>query len=322
MELKIARCISGFIFRISKNNLSSFALLIPMQRLLYILAYPILWLLSKLPMGILYLKSNTLYYLVYYIVGYRKQVVKDNLALAFPEKTQEERDRIAKNFFKHLCDVIFETIKAFTISEKEIRKRFVVTNAEILESYYENDRSILLMAGHYGNWEWSGILNKLMKHQAHAVYKPLDSKQFDALIKKTREHFGGIIVSNKKIVPVLFRKWKQGIKTLTYILSDQTPKMGAFKHRDTFMGIDVPMFTGTEELAKKLNFSVLYLQVEKQRRGYYTATFVPLANNPQEYPDFEITRMFFDALENQICEKPEYYLWSHKRWKLRSDLSQ
>ncbi|MGO3182917.1 MAG: lysophospholipid acyltransferase family protein [Aequorivita sp.] len=289
-----------------------------MQRLLYILAYPILWLLSKLPMGILYFKSSALYFLVYYIIGYRKKVVKDNLALTFPEKTQKERDRIAKEFFKHLCDVIFETIKAFTISEKEIRKRFVVTNAEILDSYYENDRSILLMAGHYGNWEWSGILNKLMQHQAHAVYKPLDNKQFDALIKKTREHFGGVIVSNKKIVTVLFRKWKKGVKTLTYILSDQTPKMGAFKHRDTFMGIDVPMFTGTEELAKKLNFSVLYLKVEKVKRGYYTATFVPLADNPKEYPDFQITRMFFDALEDQIRQKPEYYLWSHKRWKLRN----
>lgn len=289
-----------------------------MQKLLYILVYPILWLLSKMPMGILYFKSSALFILVYYIIGYRKKVVKDNLALAFPEKTQDERNRIASEFFKHLCDIIFETIKAFTISEKEIRKRFLVTNAEILDPYYENDRSILLMAGHYGNWEWSGILNKLMKHQAHAVYKPLDSPQFDALIKKTREHFGGIIVSNKKIVTVLFRKWKKGIKTLTYILSDQTPKIGSFKHRDAFMGIDVPMFTGTEELAKKLDFAVLYLKVEKVKRGYYTATFVPLADNPKEYPDFQITQMFFDALEAQIREKPEYYLWSHKRWKHRN----
>ncbi|MCB0467117.1 MAG: lysophospholipid acyltransferase family protein [Aequorivita sp.] len=288
-----------------------------MQRLLYILAYPILWLLSILPMRILYIKSTALYFLVYYIVGYRKKVVKDNLALVFPEKSIKERDKIARQFFKHLCDIIVETIKALTISEKEIRKHFVVANAEILDEYYRKNRSILLMAGHYGNWEWSGILNKLMDFEAHAVYKPLDSKQFDALVKKTREHFGGTIVSNKKIVGVLFRKWKKGVKTLTYILSDQTPKLGAFKHRDTFMGIDVPMFTGTEELAKKLDFAVLYLKVEKVKRGYYTATFVPLVENPKEYPDFQITRMFFDALEAQIREKPEYYLWSHKRWKLR-----
>lgn len=270
-----------------------------------------------MPMRILYFKSTALYFLVYYVVGYRKKVVKDNLALVFPEKTQHERNAIAQQFFKHLCDIIFETIKAFTISEKEIRKRFVITNAEILDAYYQKDRSALLMAGHYGNWEWSGILNKLIKHEGLAVYKPLDSKQFDALVRKTREHFGPTIVSNKKIVGVLYRKWKKGIKTLTYILSDQTPKKSAFKHRDTFMGIDVPMFTGTEELAKKLDFSVFYFKVEKVKRGYYTATFVLLVENPKEYPDFEITRKFFDALEAQIHQKPEYYLWSHKRWKLR-----
>src|SRR5690606_12864395 len=126
--------ISYLVFLILKN--SSFALTIPMQRLLYILAYPILWLLSVLPMRVLYFKSTALYFLVYYIIGYRKKVVKNNLALVFPEKTQKERDRIAKQFFKHFCDLIFETIKAFTISENEIRERFVVTNIEMLDPYY------------------------------------------------------------------------------------------------------------------------------------------------------------------------------------------
>ncbi len=259
-----------------------------------------------------------MFFLMYHVIGYRKKVVKNNLALVFPEKTQEERNYIAREFFKHLCDIIVETIKVFTITEKEIRERFVVTNPEILDDYYENGQSIFLMAGHYNNWEWTGILNKLMDFEAHAVYKPLKNNQLDALVKKTRGHFGGTIVSNKKIIVTLYRKWRKGIKTLTYILSDQTPKMGAFKYRDTFLGIDVPMFTGTEELAKKLTFSVLYLKVEKQKRGYYTATFIPIADNPNEYPDFQITRKFFDLLENQIREKPQFYLWSHKRWKHRN----
>jgi KDO2-lipid IV(A) lauroyltransferase len=289
-----------------------------MQKLLYILVYPILWLISILPMRILYIISTIIFFLIYHVIGYRKRVVKNNLALVFPEKTPKERNYIAREFFKHFCDIIVETIKVFTITEKEIRERFVVTNPEILDSFYENDKSILLMAGHYNNWEWTGILNKLMDFEAHAVYKPLRNKQLDALVKKTRGHFGGTIVSNKQIIVTLYRKWKKGIKTLTYILSDQTPKIGAFKYRDTFMGIDVPMFTGTEELAKKLNFSVLYLKVEKEKRGYYTATFLPVAHNPNDYPDFQITRMFFDLLENQIREKPQFYLWSHKRWKHRN----
>ncbi len=291
-----------------------------MQKLLYILIYPILWLISILPMRILYIQSTLLFFLFYHVVGYRKKVVKNNLALVFPDKTQKERNLITRQFFKHFCDMIVETIKVFTITEKEIRKRFVFTNPEMLDEYYKNDRSIFLMAGHYNNWEWTGILNKIIDFEAHAVYKPLRNQQLDALVKKTRGHFGGIIISNKKIVSTLFRKWKKGIKTLTYILSDQTPKMGSFKYHDTFLGIDVPMFTGTEELAKKLDFSVLYLKVEKQKRGYYTATFVPLADNPKDYPDFQITRMFFDSLENQIHENPEFYLWSHKRWKHRDKL--
>ncbi len=288
-----------------------------MQTLVYILVYPILWLLSKLPMRILYMLSSILFFLMYHVIGYRKKVVKDNLALVFPEKTQKERDEITREFFKHLCDIIVETIKAFTISEEEIGKRFVFANLEILDTYYANGRSILLMTGHYGNWEWSGILNRLMPHKGHAVYKTLANNQLDALVKKTRERFGASLITNKKIVGALYRKWKKGEKTLTYILSDQTPKMGAFKNHDTFLGIDVPMFTGTEELAKKLGFAVLYLKVDKIKRGYYTATFIPLADNPKDYPDFQITRMFFDALESQILEKPEYYLWSHKRWKHR-----
>lgn len=288
-----------------------------MQKLLFIIVYPVLWLLSSLPMRVLYILSDILFFLIFHVLGYRKKVVKDNLALVFPNKTQKERNTITKRFFIHFCDMIVETIKVFTITEKEIRKRFVVTNPEILDAYYKNDRSILLMAGHYNNWEWTGILNKLMDFEAHAVYKPLKNQQLDALVKKTRGHFGGTIVSNKQIVVTLFRKWKKGIKTLTYILSDQTPKMGAFKYHDTFLGIDVPMFTGTEEIAKKLDFSVLYFKVEKQKRGYYTASFVPLADNPKAYPDFQITRMFFDSLENQIHANPEFYLWSHKRWKHR-----
>lgn len=213
--------------------------------------------------------------------------------------------------------MVFETIKTITISEEEIKKRFHIQNVEILETYYKEGRSILLMAGHFGNWEWAGIINKRMPHDGLGVYKPLDNKSFDTLVRGIREKFGGKIISNKKIAPVLYRKMKKNELSLTYILTDQTPKLNAFKHRDTFMGIDVPMFTGTEELAKKLDFAVLFLKVEKVKRGYYKATLVPIADHPKEYPDFNITRKFFDLLESEIREAPELYLWSHKRWKHR-----
>lgn len=259
-----------------------------------------------------------MYGVTFYIIGYRKHVIKGNLNLVFPEKSPSEIRKIMKGFYRQLCDTMVETIKSISISEKEIRKRFQVENIDILTPLYEQNKSVLLMAGHYGNWEWSGILNKMMQHQAHAVYKPLRSKQVDGLVKNIRERFGGVIVPNKGVVPMLYRKYQKGIKTLTYILSDQSPKDGTYKHRDTFLGIDVPVFTGTEELAKKFDFAVLYLKVQKIKRGYYKATFEIITDTPKAFQDFEITRIFLDKLEVQIRETPALYLWSHKRWKLRA----
>ncbi len=288
-----------------------------MQRLLYFLLYPLLWLTSILPMWLLYFKSTCLYIITYYIIGYRKKVVKNNLKLVFPHRSSEEINRITKGFYKHLCDVIFETIKSLTISEKEISKRFQFENLELLEELKAKGKSTLLMSGHYANWEWMGILNKKTSYKCYAVYKKLDNPYFDALVKGTRERFGGNIVSNKKIVPQLFKESKRNVETVTLILSDQTPKRNAYKHRDTFMGIDVPVFTGTEEIAKRLDFAAVYLKVKKVKRGYYKTSFELLAENPKELPDFEITRMFLTEIEKQIQEEPKYYLWSHKRWKHR-----
>ncbi|MBW2937456.1 lysophospholipid acyltransferase family protein [Aureisphaera sp. CAU 1614] len=289
-----------------------------MQRLLYLLLYPILWLTSILPLRILYIKSTFLFFIVYYLVGYRKKVVKNNLKLVFPEKSSAEINSIAKKFFQHLCDIIFETIKSLTISENEIKKRFVYKNLEVIEELYKKDKSILLMCGHYASWEWSGILMKQTNYKGFGVYKKLDNPYFDKLVRKIRERFGGNIINNKQIVKTLYKEFKKNNKTITLILSDQTPKPWAYKDRQLFMGIDVPVFTGTEEMAKMLDFATVYLKIEKVKRGYYEATFVPLAENPKEYKDYEITRMFLTQVENQIKNNPPYYLWSHKRWKHRN----
>lgn len=288
-----------------------------MKKLVYLLVYPLLWLMSKLPMRILYIKSDVLFVLLYTLIGYRRKVIASNLALAFPKKPEEERKKIARDFYRHLCDVIVETIKSISISEKELQSRFVLKNPEVIQSYYKNSRSVLLLTGHYANWEWSSIINTQLQHKGFAVYKPLRNPYFDKLVRSIRGRFKATIVSNKRIAPLLYRSTKQGHITLTYILSDQTPKAGAFKHTDSFMDVEVPVFTGPEEMAKKLDLDVLYLNVKKEKRGYYSATVSTIADSPSKYPDFEITRKFLDALEAQIKEAPAFYLWSHKRWKLR-----
>ena len=306
-----------FFTEFNAIKLLSFAVNTAMKRLLYNFIYSILFALSKLPMWVLYLKSDVLFFFAYHIFGYRKKVIRENLQLAFPEKTDKEKNKIAKDFIEHLCDLIVENIKIISISEAEIKKRFKVENIDLITDYYEKDKSLILMTGHYGNWEWSNIIKKLTDYDIFAVYKPLDNTYFDTLIKNIRSRFGTNLVTNRYIVPTLYRKSKKGEKSLTYILSDQTPKLNAYKHTDTFMGVRVPVFTGPEELAKKLDLAVLYLKINKVKRGYYIATFVPLTDEPKTLPDFEITRKFFDVIEKQIKEKPAYYLWSHKRWKHR-----
>lgn len=289
-----------------------------MKRIVYYFTYPFLWLLSLLPLPFLYLKSTVLFYLVYYIIGYRKKVVKGNLHLVFPKKSEAEINAIAKKFYQHLCDMVFESIKSISISEKELAKRFQYENLDYLDKLYAEGKSVLLMCGHYASWEWSGLMGKNNRFEPYAVYKKLDNPYFDRLVKKIRGRFGGNIVTNKAIAKVLYRRFKEGAQTVTLILSDQTPKIGAFKDRQPFMGIDVPVFTGTEELAKLLGFATVYFHIEKVKRGYYKAKFIPLAEDPKVFPDFQITSMFLKQIEKQIEETPAYYLWSHKRWKHRN----
>src|SRR5699024_3724669 len=286
-----------------------------MQRLLYILVYPLWWLISLLPLSILYLISDILFVLLYYIIGYRRRVVKDNLALALPDRNSTERKQIEKDFYIHLCDFFIETIKSLSISEKEINRRFQFENIDILQDFYNQNKSVLLMCGHYASWEWSGILTKHMPYRGIAVYKQLKNPYFDKLIKRIRGTFGAEIVTNKQIVTKLFRMHSDQQKSLTLIPSDQTPKISDYKHVDTFMGVRVPVFVGTEELAKKLDQIPIYLQVRKIKRGHYAARFIPLTKHPNKVPNYEITRMFLDEIEKQIAAAPAYYLWSHKRWK-------
>jgi KDO2-lipid IV(A) lauroyltransferase len=271
-----------------------------------------------MPFWLLYRFSDLLYVIVYHLVGYRKKVVMSNLELVFPNKSDSERKLIARAFYRHLCDLIFETIKNLTISEREMRRRFRVDNLALTDRLFSQHRSAILLCGHYGSWEWSGIMNRMVPHKCQAVYKELDNPYFDRLVRKIRGRFGGEIISRKKVVSRLFRLEKKGERTLTLILADQTPKFGGFKHRDLFMGIDVPVFTGPEELAKKLDMVLLYLHIEKIKRGYYSARIVILEENPATVDDFKLTRKFFDLLEGQIKKAPALYLWSHKRWKLRN----
>ena len=288
-----------------------------MQLIAYILIYPILWLISILPFRLLYGLSDVLYIFLFKIFGYRKSTVKENLRLVFPDKPEKEIATITSQFYHHLCDMIVEAIKSLTISEKEMKKRFKFTNIEELHKLEEKERSIILMCAHYGSWEWIFILQTYLKYKGYAVYKRLANKHFDKLVKRIRAKYNSHLITTKETFEILAKAKRNGELTINGFVSDQSPKANKAFHWNEFMGIKVPMYAGAEMLAKKLDMAVVFFSVKRLKRGYYETTFQTITENPKEYKDYEITDIFFKLVEQQIKEAPQYYLWTHKRWKHR-----
>jgi KDO2-lipid IV(A) lauroyltransferase len=288
-----------------------------MQLLAYILIYPILWFVSILPFRLLYAVSDLLYILMYHIFRYRKQTVQDNLRLVFPEKSDLEIKTITKKFFHHFCDMILESIKSMNISLKSMKARYTFKNLDIIKDFEKQKKSIVLMCAHYGSWEWIFILQTYTSHRGYGIYKRLQNKYFDRLIKSIRARYNSYLITTKETFKVLEEAKKNGILSMNGFASDQSPKKNKAYHWNEFMGIKVPVHTGAEMLAKKLDMPIVFFAVERKKRGYYEATFQTLAENPTDYKDYEITDKFLKLVEKQIHEAPEYYLWTHKRWKHR-----
>ena len=288
-----------------------------MQFLVYILVYPLLWIISILPFRLMYFLSDGFYILLYYIIGYRKKVVTNNLKLAFPEKTNQEISLIRKRFYHHLCDMMFEAIKSITISEAEMQKRYVFTNVEEIHKLEKENRSIVLFMGHYASWEWIFILQTHVNHKGYAVYKRLSNKYFDALVKRIRAKYNSHLITTKETFSILIKAKKNNELTLNGFVFDQSPKLNKAVYWQEFMGIEVPVHVGAEILAKRLDMVTLFLKVKKVKRGHYEATFLDINRNTKDYADFELTDLALKRVEEQINEAPEYYFWTHKRWKHR-----
>tara|TARA_R110002049_G_scaffold117704_8_gene271344 strand:- start:5588 stop:6469 length:882 start_codon:yes stop_codon:yes gene_type:complete len=286
-----------------------------MQFLAYILVYPFLWLISILPFRLLYLFSDVLYVLLYHIIGYRKQVVNTNLKTVFPEKTDKEIAVIRKKFYKHLCDMFLEMAKTMSISETELKKRFKIKNPQEFKRLEKLNKSIILIFGHYASWEWSIVLQNYISFKGLAVYKKLANKHFDTLVRNIRSKFNTKLINTKETINAISHYEVSGVRTITGFLSDQSPRLNKDAYWGEFMGIKVPCFTGAERLAKKLDFSTAYLKVTKVKRGFYEAEIMTLAENPKEFENYKLTDMFLREVEKQIYEAPEYYFWTHKRWK-------
>jgi KDO2-lipid IV(A) lauroyltransferase len=288
-----------------------------MQFLLFVLFYPLLWVISMLPFRLLYAFSDFTFLLVYHAVGYRKKIVRANLALAFPEKSATERLAIEKKFYRHMCDMFLEMIKTMTISEKEIRKRFVFTNLDAYLDLERKGKSIAMMCAHYASYEWVISMNYHITFKGYAIYKRVANRYFDKLVRDIRSRFRAYLITTKETVPTIEKNQAEGVLAVYGFASDQSPKVSKIYHWGSFMGVESPIITGAEMLSKRFDMNVIFLEVRKVKRGYYSATFSHALENVNAIPNYGVSDLFIKGVENQIREAPELYLWTHKRWKAR-----
>jgi len=284
-----------------------------MGTLFFYITLPLLYLISILPFWVLQRLSDIIYFIIYHLIGYRKKVVFENLSNSFPEKKNEELLKIQKRFYRYFCDLILETLKTLTISPKSLRKHVTFQDLEVFEKYKQQNQSIIIVMGHFGNWELGGARFALESyHKLYVIYHPLANKNFDGLVYKMRTRLGNGLYAMKNAIRGMIEN-KDNL-TATAFIADQTPSASG-AYWTNFMHQDTPIFTGAGKIAKKLNYPVVYISIDRNKRGYYNVSLEDIVPNPSEYSVEEISEMYTRRLEQDIQRNPEIWLWSHRRWK-------
>ena len=286
-----------------------------MDAISYYLFYLTNWLITLLPLSVLYLFSDLIFLLLYYFPSYRRKVVATNLKNAFPEKSDEELKSIGKKFYKHLADLFIETFKVTHMSLVEQNKRFTYSNLEIIDKLREDKRDIIAVLGHYNNWEWPTLLPYYLKYKIIIIYRPLKNKYFDRHIYNQRSKNGIVLTPTSMVIREIINNRKNNINTISVFLTDQTPSKDEIKYWTTFLNQDTPIFTGTEKVASKYDMAIVFFHIQKVKRGYYNLNIELLLDHTAGLPEHVITEAHVRRLEAIIREKPEYWLWSHRRWK-------
>jgi KDO2-lipid IV(A) lauroyltransferase len=280
----------------------------------YFVALPFIYGISLLPFPLLYLLSDGIYVLIYKVLGYRKEVVMNNLRNSFPEKDEAELKAIASKFYQWFCDLTLETLKTLTISPEEVRKRVEFKGKDILQQYAREKRSVILVLGHYGNWELAGARYSQERDipQLHVIYHPLANARFDRLMHHMRTRHGTKLYTMRETSKAMIRD--RDLLTATAFIADQTPSPER-AYWMTFLNQDTPVFQGTEGLARKLDKPVIYISITRPERGYYCMSMETLVADPTRTTDGEITEVHTRRLERDIRKYPELWLWTHRRWK-------
>ncbi len=283
-----------------------------MQAILYYLALPFIYGISYLPFRLLYVLSDGLFIILYHVIGYRKKIVHRNLVNSFPDKSAEEIRQIQRKFYRYFCDLLLETLKTLTISPQKVRN-MVSIEEEVFQQFYRNHQSIIIVMGHWGNWELAGArFSQANFHQLYVIFHPLSNPFFNKLVIHMRTRLGNKLYAMNETFRGMIRDRNQ--LTATAFIADQTPPpKGAYW--TTFLNQETPIFTGTAKVAKKLKLPIVYTSVDRIKRGQYAIKGEVLIEDPTQFSEDDISERHTRRLEQDIVSKPEIWLWTHRRWK-------
>jgi KDO2-lipid IV(A) lauroyltransferase len=283
----------------------------------YILLYVWVKNYALLPLRLLYILSRILYLIIYRLAGYRLKVVRANMGACFPGLGRKELRRMEKDFYRHFADYIVETIKMAHISPAEIRRRMRFVNPQLVDELMNNGHNCILMGvGHFGNWEWCTAGGAFFQDaRIWQIYRPLKSRAFDRLFVSLRTRFGSQGIKKREAYRDIVRLKQSNRRAIVAFLADQAPGPRHINYRTTFLNRNTSFLDGLERISKKLDLPVIFADVRRERRGYYSVEFIPITSSPRETPDFFITEQYARLMEQTILRNPALWLWTHKRWK-------
>ncbi len=290
-----------------------------MKAFLSYLGYGFFWTVAWLPTPVHYLFSDFLFLLLYSLVGYRKAVVRENLFHAFPQKSDEERQEIERKFYRHLCDLIVEEVRMIHISTRELQRRVEFSELDYQRFEEMNRKKIhcILASAHYGNWEWANAFTAATSYYVMAVYKPLHDKVIEKLLTRARMRWLDEVVPMSRVYRKIYSYHQQGLPVMSYFVADQSPLPFETEYFTRFLNQETAVFMGIEKIARKFGDPVYFLVMKKKKRGHYKLEFHDCCLDPRNEAPYAITEKHVRMLERFIMEQPEYWLWSHRRWKYR-----
>ncbi|TXF79069.1 lysophospholipid acyltransferase family protein [Chryseobacterium sp.] len=277
--------------------------------------FKIVSLISHLPLKILYVFADLIFFFTFYVFGYRKKVVRENIRNSFPDKSEQDLQKIRKNFFINFSDYLVETVRSFSISQHELRVRVQHLNREVFEEAKEEKKNIILLAGHVFNWEWFNALAQIVPQEhCHPVYRKVNNEFWENQIKKIRNSYGNEALEANDVIKHIFRNTNDG-NSIYMFVADQTPHVDLVDFGLEFLHQRTPAFIGYDKLATRMDLVFVYCEMKKVKRGFYQVNYHRIYPDGEKFTQFEVVKKFHRQLENTIRKRPDNYLWSHRKWK-------